>query len=99
VYTLAPIVPTARRPFWWAILQRGPLGSGSAAKIGSATSAYATGNDRLFVVDNGTQTAIFRFHSSGANAAVSASELTLVALVSYDVGTTSTTLGDYTFAP
>ena len=71
----------------------------AAATIGSATSAYAIGDDRLFVVDNGTSTGIFRFRSSAANALVSASELKLVALVSYEVGTTATTISDYTFAP
>ena len=67
----------------------------AAAKIGSATSAYATGDLRLFVVDNGTQTAIFRFRSSSANGAVTASELTLVATVNAP----STTVSDYTFGP
>jgi hypothetical protein len=71
----------------------------AAAKIGSATSAYATGNDRLFVVDNGTMTGIYRFHSSSANATVSAAELKLIALVQYANLTTSTSVSDYTFAP
>ncbi len=71
----------------------------AAAKIGSATSAYATGDDRLFVVDNGTHTGIYRFRSSGANALVSASELIRIALVGYAPGTTSTSVSDYLFAP
>ena len=71
----------------------------AAAKIGSATSAYATGDDRLFVVDNGTLTGIYRFRSSAANALVSASELIRIALVGYAPGTTATTVSDYLFAP
>ena len=71
----------------------------AAATIGSATSAYATGDDRLFVVDNGVSTGIFRFHSSSANALVSAAELHLIATVKYDGGTTATGLADYTFGP
>ena len=67
----------------------------AAAKIGSATSAYATGDLRLFVVDNGTETRVFRFRSSSANAAVSAAELTLVAIVKAP----STSVSDYTFGP
>jgi len=67
----------------------------AAAQIGSATSAYSTGADVLFVVDNGTQSGIFRFHSSGADALVTADELTMVALVNGDL----TALTDYTFGP
>jgi hypothetical protein len=71
----------------------------AAAKIGSATAAYATGDDRLFVVDNGATTGIFRFHSSAANALVTGAELTLVAVVHQDSVTPATTLADYTFGP
>ena len=67
----------------------------AAAQIGSATSAYAIGADVLFVVDNGTQSGIFRFHSSGNDALVSAAELTQVALVNGDL----TGLSDYSFGP
>ena len=69
----------------------------AAAKIGSATSAYTAGANRLFVVDNGTETDIFRFRSSASNAIVSAAELTLVAKVHYTAPTTATALSDYTF--
>ncbi|HSW21786.1 MAG TPA: hypothetical protein VLJ62_03380, partial [Burkholderiaceae bacterium] len=72
----------------------GTIDAGAAASvIGSASSSYATGATRLFAVDNGTQTGIFLFTSSGNNALVSAGELTQLALVN---GTT-TTLSDYTF--
>ncbi|BBL74371.1 beta strand repeat-containing protein [Methylomagnum ishizawai] len=67
----------------------------AAADIGSATSAYATGNVRLFAVDNGTDSALFLFKSAGADATVSAAELTLVGTLQ---GTASTTLADYAFA-
>ncbi|WP_374562874.1 beta strand repeat-containing protein [Ideonella sp.] len=67
----------------------------AAAQIGSATSAYALGADVLFVVDNGTQSGLFRFHSSGTDALVTAAELTQVALVNGDL----TGLSDYTFGP
>jgi Ca2+-binding RTX toxin-like protein len=69
--------------------------AGAAAIIGSATSSYATGETRLFAVDNGTQTAVFQFTSSGSNALVSASELAQIALIQG----TMTSLADYTFGP
>jgi len=67
----------------------------AAAQIGSATAAYAVGADRLFAVDNGTQTGLFLFHAAGADALVSAAELTQLALVNGD----QTTLSDYVFGP
>lgn len=67
----------------------------AAAAIGSATSAYAQGAQVLFVVDNGSDSAVFLFTSSGADATVSADELTQVAEL---LGTPSTVLADYTFA-
>ena len=67
----------------------------AAAKIGSATAAYAVGADVLFAVDNGTQTGVFLFQSAGADALVSAAELTQLALVNGD----QTTLSDYVFGP
>jgi Ca2+-binding RTX toxin-like protein len=71
----------------------GEINANSAASvIYAASSNYTNGADRLFVVNNGTQTGIFLFESSGSNQFVSASELTLVALVN---GTT--VLSDYTF--
>ncbi len=68
-----------------------------AAKIGSATSSYTTGATRLFVVDNGTESRIFRFRSSSANASVSSSELTLVAVARHASGTTGTDKTDFRF--
>jgi Ca2+-binding RTX toxin-like protein len=65
----------------------------AAAVIGTAASNYATGATRLFVVDNGAQTGVFLFTSSGTNAVVSATELTQLAVLSAPV----TNLADYVF--
>ena len=67
---------------------------GAAAVIGSAASSFATGATRLFVVDNGSDSGIFLFSSSSANAQVSASELTLLATFNG----TSTVASDYVFS-
>jgi len=53
--------------------------SSAAAFIGHANSTYAIGDKRLFVVDNGTDTAVYRFESANADSIVSADELTLMA--------------------
>lgn len=66
----------------------------AAAQIGSATGAYAIGATRLFAIDNGTSSAVFRFTAADANATVSASELALVATLQ---GTAATALADYVF--
>lgn len=66
----------------------------AAATIGSANSAYWSGAKRLFAVDNGTSTKLFLFTSSGADAAVSAAELTQLATLN---NTPATALGDYVF--
>jgi hypothetical protein len=58
------------------------------AHIGNADAAFAVGDQRLFVVDDGNDSAIFHFTSAGADAVVSASELELVAVVN-DVSTLS----------
>jgi Ca2+-binding RTX toxin-like protein len=67
--------------------------SAVAAAIGSATSPYAVGRSTLFAVDNGTDSAVFRFTAADANAVVSASELKLLALLK---GTAATALADFT---
>jgi hypothetical protein len=61
---------------------------------GSARTAYAAGDTRLFVVDNGTDSAVYLFSASDANATVSASELTLLATLDY---TSTTVVSDYLF--
>jgi len=73
----------------------GALSTGSAAAhIGSASSAYTTGQTALFVLDNGTDTAVYYFKSAGNDAVVSASELTLLATLT---GTHDTGAADYLF--
>lgn len=67
----------------------------AAASIGSASSAYATGQTRLFMVDNGAQSALYLFKAANADAVVSASELTLLATLQ---GTSSTAVGDVIFS-
>jgi Ca2+-binding RTX toxin-like protein len=67
----------------------------AAAAIGSASAAYAAGASALFVVDNGSDSAVFLFASDGDDAAVSAGELTEIVRL---VGTSSTVLVDFTFA-
>ncbi|WP_410499848.1 M10 family metallopeptidase C-terminal domain-containing protein [Chitinibacter sp. S2-10] len=64
----------------------------AAAKIGSATSAYTIGDQRLFVVDNGTQSNIYLFKAIDADAAVESNELQLLGTVNGQ-----TALGDYLF--
>ncbi|OON63063.1 hypothetical protein B0920_06510 [Massilia sp. KIM] len=67
----------------------------AASTIGSATADYIAGAKVLFVVDNGVDSAVYLFTSSGKDKEVSASELTLIAEL---VGTPATALADYAFA-
>ena len=67
----------------------------AAADIGSAASAYAVGDVRVFAVDNGTDSALYLFKSAGTDTEVSAAELTLVGTLQ---GTAQTALADYAFA-
>jgi Ca2+-binding RTX toxin-like protein len=60
------------------------------AQIGNADAAFALGDKRLFVVDDGNDSAIFQFTSAGADAVVSDAELELIAVVN-DVSTLSST--------
>ncbi|MDP3846981.1 MAG: hypothetical protein Q8R10_11240 [Pseudomonas sp.] len=68
--------------------------SNAAATIGSASSAYAAGDNRLFTVDNGSETAIYQFHSAGADALVSTAELTLLGTAA---NISASALSDYQF--
>ncbi|HSI60440.1 MAG TPA: calcium-binding protein [Ideonella sp.] len=68
----------------------------AAAAIGSATGAYAVGQTALFVVDNGTDSALYYFQSADTNASVSAGELTLLGSLQ---GTGSTVTDDFLFGP
>ncbi|GGY57381.1 calcium-binding protein [Pseudoduganella albidiflava] len=51
----------------------------AAAAIGSADGSYANGDVAFFAIDNGTTTGLYKFMSNGADAVVSAGELTQVA--------------------
>jgi len=64
----------------------------AASAIGSATSPYEKGQTALFVIDNGEDTGVFHFKSSGVDAAVTSPELTLLGIMT---GITETTSGDY----
>jgi len=67
----------------------------AAAKIGSATGGnYVINEDRIFVVDNGTDSAVFLFTAKDADAMVEANELILLATLT---ATASTVIGDYIF--
>ncbi|NBZ86827.1 beta strand repeat-containing protein [Stagnihabitans tardus] len=66
----------------------------AAARIGAASGAYGLGQSVAFVVSDGSATGVFRFVSAGADAQVSAAELTLLAVLQ---GTAATHLGDYLF--
>lgn len=66
----------------------------AAQVIGRAASSYATGQTAVFVVDNGRDSAVYHFKSSGSDSTVSAAELTLVATVT---GEDHTGTGDYLF--
>lgn len=71
-----------------------PLLTDAAAAIGSATSAYAVGDDRLFMLDNGSYGHLYLFHSANANALVEATELQLIGMLTNQP---DTVLGDYLF--
>lgn len=67
----------------------------AALDIGSAGSAYALGDIRLFAVDNGADSALYLFKSAGADALVGVPELTLIGTLQ---GTAQTAPADYGFA-
>jgi len=66
-----------------------------AESIHSAGAAYDTGDTRLFAVNNGNHTRLFLFESDGADALISAAELTLIGVLD---GAAQTRLADYAFA-
>jgi len=66
----------------------------AAAAIGSASGAYASGDARLFAVDNGTASGLFLFTYSAADATVSAAEL---ALLGTATATPASAAADYVF--
>ena len=60
--------------------------------IGSANAAFATGAERLFVIDNGSSSAVFQFTAANADAVVTVDELALLAVVS---GNAELVAGDF----
>ena len=65
-----------------------------ATGVGNASSAYAAGDKRIFVVDNGSQTGLFQFTSAAADATVFGTELKLIATLN---SVQNTQLADYGF--
>jgi Ca2+-binding RTX toxin-like protein len=63
-----------------------------AAAIGSAATPFAASQTALIVVDNGQSSAIFLFQSADGNAALSADELFMLAMVD---GVTNLTAADF----
>lgn len=55
-----------------------------ATAIGSASANFAAGDERVFVLNDGDDSAIFQFVSAGADAVVSGTELKLIGVVSGD---------------
>lgn len=72
-------------------LAGGALLDQAAAAIGSANQAYAAGQTAVFMVDDGSSSYALYFQSSGADATVSADELSVMATLA---GTPSTGPGD-----
>lgn len=72
-----------------------PSAFDAASTIGSASTSYAVGDQRLFVVDSGTRSGVYLFTSSGADNAVSAGELQLVGSVE---NTAELNVSDFMFA-
>jgi Ca2+-binding RTX toxin-like protein len=66
----------------------------AAAVIGSANGAFTLNQQALFVVDNGANSYVYLFKSSGTDAVVSAGELTQIAILT---GSAATALVDYQF--
>lgn len=67
----------------------------AAVEIGSATTAFTAGAQRIFVVDSANSTGVYLFTSAGADALVSASELTLLANTNTN---NALAMSDYLFA-
>ena len=79
-----------------ADLADGSLLEQAAAAIGSANQAYAAGQTAVFMVDDGHTSYALYFQSSGADATVSADELSVMATL---LGTPSTGVGDVAWGP
>ncbi|SDG35454.1 MULTISPECIES: hypothetical protein [unclassified Duganella] len=70
----------------------GATAAAAAAVIGSASSAFTLGQQSLFVVDNGSNSYLYLFKSSGTDALVSAAELTQLAILT---GVPATAISDF----
>lgn len=66
--------------------------SNVTSAIGSASTAYAVGDQRLFVLHDAYSSAVFQFKSADADAVVSSTELKLMAVVD---GQTAMTAADF----
>lgn len=66
----------------------------AAARIGSASGAYAAGQVAVFVISDGVSSAVYRFQSAGADGVVSAAELSALAVLQ---NVAASHLGDYLF--
>ncbi|MEK8032072.1 hypothetical protein AACH06_14695 [Ideonella sp. DXS29W] len=66
----------------------------AATAIGHANSNYAVGDTRVFVVDNGSDSAVYLFKSADTNSTVGAGELTLLATLD---DTAATGVSEYIF--
>lgn len=82
-------------PAYYNNWYKGISGSEVTAALGSASTAFATGDKRLFVVDDGNCSALFQFVSSEADATVSASELRLIGVVVGQSALAATDFGLY----
>jgi Ca2+-binding RTX toxin-like protein len=86
--------PVAELVVVTANIAGGVTAASAAAAIGSASGAYAAGQTALFAVDNGSASGLFVFASAGADAEVSAAELSPLATLT---GTAATAATDYLF--
>jgi hypothetical protein len=84
--------PTAELVIFSANLSGSLSTANAATAIGSATAPYASGAHALFSVDNGSQSALFYFSSSAADAVVSSGELLLLGTLA---NTAATAVKDY----
>jgi hypothetical protein len=66
-----------------------------SAAIGQCDTAFAIGDKRLFVIDDGTSSALVQFTSAGADSAVSATELKLIGVVDDQASLSSSDFGLY----
>ncbi|MDC7711577.1 calcium-binding protein [Vogesella indigofera] len=60
------------------------VASEASKVLGSASAAYTAGRSALFVIDNGSDSTLYRFVAADADAAVEANELQLLGVVTGD---------------